>query len=1113
MARSRSPEPSSSSSKRNTTTSILIIETGPVVMETTTENPVPTDQSPRSSSEYAPSTRLPSVASIPASSHLPLPPPPVPTPVLAPVSAPTTAAPKLTAEEEKIKAKKERLAAWKAKQGLSSASPAPNGGASPGLGSAKVSPSPQSTSIGLPLKKANNERAGFSFSSSAGSSLSSSAALTRIGLPLKPSALARGSNLNQSSSGSIVANGGRGAVGLDDSAAPVRKFEKLEDLPEVDKTYVHVEDDDEELDYQPVASVKGGEREVISATSGGGSAQTNSGAEAMDVDSESVSDSRKVDEPMKDKKADEEEEEEDPLEAYMRGVTQERTKVDMEDKSRMKGNGAKPKPRALGIDGEEDGLGSEDEEEQKPKEGDLPLTAEDIMALAAKRNRRKDLPTVDHQKITYEPFRKAFYTAPYEISEMTEEEVDLMRLEMDGIKIRGVDCPRPVKRWGAFGLPGGCLEVIKRLGYSSPTAIQAQAIPSIMSGRDVIGVAKTGSGKTIAFLLPLLRHIKDQRPLESGEGPMAVIMTPTRELALQIVRECKPFAKVLGITAMCAYGGSPISEQIAELKKGAEIVVCTPGRMIDLLTANSGRVTNLKRVTYMVLDEADRMFDMGFEPQVMKIINNVRPDRQVVLFSATFPKQMDGLARKILQKPLEVTVGGRSVVAKEITQVVEVRTEDTKFHRLLELLGETYQTEEDLDTKRTLIFVERQESADNLLLELHQRAYRRANSLHGGKEQVDRDQTITHFKSGVIPIVIATSVAARGLDIKQLVLVINYDVPNHMEDYVHRAGRTGRAGNKGTCVTFITPDQEKYSVDICRAVEASGVTAPEELKAMSEGFLAKVRSGAAKSHTNTGFGGKGLDRFESEREAKEKAERSAFGEKDESKAKDEEGGKDEKGEPVAKDEKTILPGFKVDIVKGPAPERVGSAAAAARARPAAPVAPPALQVSGPNKEGLTKVQAALEKINAELAAKKKAMATAAAAASSTNSQPSGGDTKGQISTERKPKDPDATDFHAVVQINDFVQKARWMVTNRESMTKLIDLTGCAITNRGIYYEPTKEPPPGGEPKLSLLVESNDEWRVELAVKEITRLLVEGTIQGLAQEQRNAAAAGGRYTVV
>jgi ATP-dependent RNA helicase DDX46/PRP5 len=318
---------------------------------------------------------------------------------------------------------------------------------------------------------------------------------------------------------------------------------------------------------------------------------------------------------------------------------------------------------------------------------------------------------------------------------------------------------------------------------------------------------------------------------------------------------------------MCAYGGQPISEQIAEMKKGADLVVCTPGRMIDLLTANSGRVTNLKRVTYLVLDEADRMFDMGFEPQVrggdripswteadrlrsftlqvMKIINNVRPDRQVVLFSATFPKQMDGLARKVLVKPLEVTVGGRSVVAKEIEQKVEVRAEETKFNRLLELLGETYETEEDLNEKRTLIFVERQEAADDLLLKLNQKSYRRANTLHGGKEQVDRDQTLANFKSGLIPIVIATSVAARGLDVKQLILVINYDVPNHMEDYVHRAGRTGRAGNKGTCVTFITPEQEKYSVDICRAVEASLAARnppitplPEhfaELKAMSDG--------------------------------------------------------------------------------------------------------------------------------------------------------------------------------------------------------------------------------------------------------------------------------------
>lgn len=180
------------------------------------------------------------------------------------------------------------------------------------------------------------------------------------------------------------------------------------------------------------------------------------------------------------------------------------------------------------------------------------------------------------------------------------------------------------------------LEVIKRLGYIAPTSIQSQAIPAIMSGRDMVGIAKTGSGKTVAFLLPMFRQIKDQRPLEAMEGPVAIIMTPTRELAVQIHRDCKPFLKASNLRvrplffnsisdlnaaqAVCAYGGSPIKDQIAEMKKGAEIVVCTPGRMIDLLAANSGRVTNLKRVTYLVLDEADRMFDMGFEPQVCVIV-------------------------------------------------------------------------------------------------------------------------------------------------------------------------------------------------------------------------------------------------------------------------------------------------------------------------------------------------------------------------------------------------------------------------------------------------------------------------------------------------------------
>lgn len=351
-----------------------------------------------------------------------------------------------------------------------------------------------------------------------------------------------------------------------------------------------------------------------------------------------------------------------------------------------------------------------------------------------------------------------------------------------------------------------------------------------MSGRDVIGVAKTGSGKTVAFLLPMFRHIKDQRPLESMEGPIGMIMTPTRELATQIAREAKPFLKALGLRVTSAYGGSPLKDNIADMKRGAEVIVCTPGRMIELLTTNSGRIINLRRVTYLVLDEADRMFDMGFEPQVMKIIGQIRPDRQTVLFSATFPRAMEALARKILKKPLEITVGGRSVVAAEIEQIVEVREEDSKFNRLLEILGRTYLEDPEA---RTLIFVHRQDSADNLLRDLLAKNYA-CMSLHGGKEQVDRDATISDFKAGIIPVVIATSVAARGLDVKLLKLVINYDCPNHMEDYVHRAGRTGRAGNSGTCITFITPEQDRYAGDLMKALEASNATVPDDLKKLAD---------------------------------------------------------------------------------------------------------------------------------------------------------------------------------------------------------------------------------------------------------------------------------------
>lgn len=757
-----------------------------------------------------------------------------------------------------------------------------------------------------------------------------------------------------------------------------------------------------------------------------------------------------------------EDEEIDPLDAFM---------DEMGDPFALpKTNGSTFKSKSKTSQQEPEALFNDDDVDYDAIEPD----PDDILAMASKARKKKDIPTIDYSKLALEPFRKNFYTEPIELAEMTEAEVADLRLELDGIKVSGPDVPKPVQKWSQLGLNAQSLDVIRKLGYEKPTSIQAQAIPAIMSGRDVIGVAKTGSGKTIAFLIPMFRHIRDQRPLESTDGPVGLIMTPTRELATQIHKDCKPFLKAMGLRAVCAYGGAPIKDQIADLKRGAEIIVCTPGRMIDLLAANSGRVTNLKRVTYVVLDEADRMFDMGFEPQVMKIFANIRPNRQTILFSATMPRIMDALAKKTLKSPVEITVGGRSVVAPEITQIVEVREEKDKFHRLLELLGELYDKDEDA---RTLIFVDRQEKADDLLKDLMRKGYP-CMSIHGGKDQIDRDSTIDDFKAGVIPIMIATSVAARGLDVKQLKLVVNYDAPNHLEDYVHRAGRTGRAGNKGTAVTFITEDQEQYSVGIAKALEQSGQPVPERLDEMRKSFREKVKAG--KSKDSSGFGGKGLERLDAEREAARNRERKTH--KTEG---DEEEEKDEKG-----DEDVVL--------------KAASTVQAANASPAPQLSgvPKGIDLDGKitvhrtetpasatGNSKLDKVTSAIDAINARL--------------NKTGQLRSGVpiDNKG----------PDAGAFHATLEINDFPQKARWAVTNRTNVAKILEATGTSITTKGSFYPAGKEVQPGGDPKLYILVEGDTELVVTNAMRELMRLLKEGTMAAADAEGR--APASGRYNVV
>lgn len=290
---------------------------------------------------------------------------------------------------------------------------------------------------------------------------------------------------------------------------------------------------------------------------------------------------------------------------------------------------------------------------------------------------KKKVKKLDIRDRSLEPFVKKFYSEPEEIKNMTETEVDELRLSLDNIKIKGFDCPRPIVKWSQLGLTTDIMNLITNdFKFESPTPIQAQAIPAIMTGRDVIGISKTGSGKTVSFLLPMLRQIKALRPLAREEsGPLGLILAPTRELAVQIHEESMKFLKGnTRLRSICCTGGSELKQQINDLKKGVEIVVATPGRFIDLLTLNSGKLINTERITFVVMDEADRLFDLGFEPQITEIMKTVRPDKQCVLFSATFPSKLKSFASRILHTPVSITINSKSLINENIEQKLASNT-------------------------------------------------------------------------------------------------------------------------------------------------------------------------------------------------------------------------------------------------------------------------------------------------------------------------------------------------------------------------------------------------------------------------------------------------------
>jgi len=286
------------------------------------------------------------------------------------------------------------------------------------------------------------------------------------------------------------------------------------------------------------------------------------------------------------------------------------------------------------------------------------------------------LPAVDHASIQYETVRTDFYKPHREIERLAAEEVEVLSRDMR-ITATGSNCPRPVVSFGHLGLPEELMQGIRKHGYVKPTPIQAQAIPAALNGRDVIGIAETGSGKTVAYLMPLLVHCRDQPALQKDEGPIGLVLCPTRELAVQIEKETFKFNKALGLRSTTLAGGLSKYQQFKEIKKGSEVIIATPGRLIDIIKMKG---CSLRRCTFLVLDEADRMLIMGFEPQIRSIVQNVRPSRQTLLFSATFPPKIERISLDLLQNPVRITIGTLGQANENVTQYIEVLpSEDDKW--------------------------------------------------------------------------------------------------------------------------------------------------------------------------------------------------------------------------------------------------------------------------------------------------------------------------------------------------------------------------------------------------------------------------------------------------
>ncbi len=389
------------------------------------------------------------------------------------------------------------------------------------------------------------------------------------------------------------------------------------------------------------------------------------------------------------------------------------------------------------------------------------------------------------------------------------------------------------------------LKALKAEGYTTPTPIQQQAIPIVLQRKDLLGCAQTGTGKTAAFALPTLQLLHQDELYKKGPaGIKALVLTPTRELAIQIGESFASYGKLLRLRHTVIFGGVSQHAQTTALRAGVDILIATPGRLIDLMDQ---RYVNLQHIKIFILDEADRMLDMGFIHDVKKVISKLPSQRQTLFFSATMPKEIQGLANSILTNPSKVEVTPVSSTAEKVKQSVYFVEKGDKKKLLLHVLN----TE---DAPSVLIFTRTKHGADKVVIDLS-KAKIHAQAIHGNKSQNARQNALNNFKSGKTRVLVATDIAARGIDVDNLSLVINYELPNIPETYVHRIGRTGRAGASGSAISFCDQEEKEFLRDIQKLIAKPVPVIEDQPYAMDSSMTPVRHSAAPKSQGNRSQGG------------------------------------------------------------------------------------------------------------------------------------------------------------------------------------------------------------------------------------------------------------------